>query len=77
MAARCPDEHINAANHFRRPDCERTSELPNQIEEVSMPRPYTFNNNVGIDVSYLTDSDGATFMLLNMVDTGTCYQIEA
>eukprot|EP00973_Karenia_brevis_P096030 12430305-Karenia_brevis.AAC.1 len=42
-----------------------------------MPRPYTFSNAVGIDVNYLADSDGTTFILLNMVDTGTRYQIEA
>eukprot|EP00973_Karenia_brevis_P072468 10066762-Karenia_brevis.AAC.1 len=68
-AAKCPDEYIKAAKHFRCPDCERTDKLPKQTEKVSMPKPYTFNIIVGIDGNYLADSDGATFMLLNIVDT--------
>ena len=42
-----------------------------------MPKPYVFNHILGIDVNYLNDSEGTTFMFFNMVCIGTGFQIEA
>ena len=42
-----------------------------------MPPTYKFNHRVGIDINYIADAAGETFMMMNMVDIGTSYQIEA
>ena len=52
------------------------NKLPKQTSKVALPRPYIFNHAVGIDVNYLTDSDGVEWMFLNIVCRATKFQIE-
>ena len=57
-------------------ECERTKKLPTQTSKVSMPRPYTFNFALGIDVNYIADCEGRTYMCLNLVCLGVGFQVE-
>mgnify|MGYP000190793998 FL=1 len=75
-ASRAPEEYIEAAKHFRCPDCDRKLHLPKQTSKVSLPPPYVFNHTVGVDVNYLADAGGETCMLFNMVCLGTSFQVE-
>jgi hypothetical protein len=74
-ATKAPDENIRAAKHFKCDECERTKQVPRQTSKVSLPTPYIFNDELGIDVNYLKDCDGTTFKLLNLVDMGTGFQM--
>ena len=74
--AKCPKEYIDAAKYLRCPDCEKKLKLPKQTSKVGLPPPYVFNHTLGLDVNYLPDADGTTFMFLNMVCMGTGFQID-
>jgi hypothetical protein len=76
-ASKSREEYIAAAKDFRCNECERNLELPKQTNKVSMPPTYKFNHRVGIDMNYVTDAARETFMMMNMADIGTSYQIEA
>jgi hypothetical protein len=75
-AAKCPPEYLEASKYFKCDTCSRTQHLPKQTQKVSPPKPYIFNDRVGIDVDYIMDYDGKTVMLLNIVDLGTGFQIQ-
>ena len=42
-----------------------------------MPQLYVFNLKLGIDVNYLAEADGDTYMLFNMGYLGSSFLIEA
>ena len=50
--------------------------MPKQTQKVSPPKPYVFNDRVGIDVDYIMDYDGKTVMMMNIVDLGTGFEIQ-
>ena len=58
--ARAPQDYINAAKTFRCQGCDNTRPRP-QTHKVSPPRPYTFNDEVGVDVFEIVDSVGMRF----------------
>ena len=49
--------------------------MPKQTHKVALPKPYVFNHTVGIDINFVGDCDGETYMLKNIVDIGTKVQI--
>ena len=57
-AAKCPDEYVQACEHFKCDHCTRTKKLPKQTSKVSMPKPYVFNHSLGIDVNFIKDYGG-------------------
>jgi hypothetical protein len=75
-AAKCPQEYLDSCKYFRCESCERTQHLPKQTREVALPKPYVFNRTVGIDINFVGDCDGGTYMLMNIVDVGAGFQIE-
>ena len=40
-----------------------------------MPKPYIFNNVLGMDVLFLADAAGTEFVFLNLVGVGTDFQL--
>ena len=74
--AKMPEEYVNAARHLRCRGCEATVKLPTQTSKVALPPPCVFNFCLGMDVSYLHDSAGVVYQLLNIVDLGTTFQME-
>ena len=42
-----------------------------------MPQPDVFNRSLGVDVDYIADAEGTTYMFFNMVCNGTGFQIQA
>ena len=56
-AAKAPKDHIDAARHFRCDHCVTNSTKP-QTQKVTAPKPYVFNEQVGIDVLYVKDATG-------------------
>jgi hypothetical protein len=75
-AAKCPREYFDSCKYFRRESCGRTQHLPKQTHKVALPKPYVFNHTAGIDINFVHDCDGETYMLMNIVDIGTGFQIE-
>ena len=72
-ASRSPKEYIDAAKAYRCDVCEINKPLPT-THKVSMPRPYEFNAEVGIDVLEIKDSAGRIYDVLNIVDYGTTFE---
>ena len=67
---------IAATRYLRCEDCSRVETKPHQTNKVTVPKPYEFNNVVGIDINYINDAEGTLFQFLNVVCCGTDYQIE-
>ena len=72
-AAKAPKEYIDAAKAHRCDVCVATKP-PARISKVALPKPYTFNHEVGIDVLEVKDAAGAFFDILNVVDYGTAFE---
>ena len=72
-AAKCPKEYIDAAKSHRCDVCVSTAP-PARSNKVAMPKPYTFNHEVGIDVLEVKDVTGTTYDILNVVDYGTTFE---
>ena len=68
-AARAPQDYINAAKTFRCQGCDNTRPRP-QTHNVSPPRPYTFNHEVGVDVFQIVDTVGVRHSIWNGVCVG-------
>jgi hypothetical protein len=45
-----------------------------QATKVSLPRDYSFNREVGVDVLEAKDSEGNPYLLLNIICLGTSFQ---
>ena len=71
-AARAPQDYLSAAKTFRCQACDNTMPRP-QTHKVSLPRPYTFYHEVGVDVFEIVDSVAMRFSILNAVCMGTTY----
>ena len=71
-AARAPQNYISAAKTFQCQGCDNATPRP-QTHNVSPPRPYTFNHEVGVDVFETVGSVGMRFSILNAVCMGTTY----
>ena len=72
-AAKCPKEYIDAAKSHRCNTCEQAKPKP-PTHKVSMPRPYEFNHEIGIDVVEVKDITGTVYDILNIVDYGTTFE---
>ena len=69
-AAKAPRDYIDAAKSFRCESCELVK-APPLSHKSGRPKPYVFNNEVGVDVLDLHDADGNSHLFLNIVDQGT------
>ena len=49
--------------------------MPKQTHKVASPKPNMFDHTVGIDVNFVGDCDGETYMLKNIVGVGAGVQI--
>ena len=45
-----------------------------QTSKVSLPREYSFNLEVGVDVLEVKDSEGNPYLLLNIICLGSSFQ---
>ena len=70
--ANVDETYINAARSFR---CETCAQVHSKTKAhpVAPPSPYTFNYNVVVDVSEVTDLENQRFSILSIVDQGTNY----
>ena len=71
-ADRAPQDFFNAAKTFRSQRCDNTKPRP-QTHKVLQSRPYTFNDEVGVDLIEIVDSVGMRFSILNAVCMGSTY----
>ena len=72
-ASRAPKVYIDAAKAHRCNTCETTKPKP-PTHKVSMPKPYEFNSEIGVDVFDIKDAAGTFFDILNVVDYGTTFE---
>ena len=72
-AGRAPKEYIEAAKSHRCNPCELTKVKP-KTNKVGTPKPYEFNNEIGVDVVELKDATGRYYDIFNVVDYGTTFQ---
>ena len=72
-AGKAPKEYIEAAKAHRCNPCELTKVKP-KTNKVGTPKPYEFNNEIGLDVLELKDANGRYYDILNIVDYGTTFQ---
>jgi len=72
-AAKVPKEFVDAAKSHRCDTCE-SNKPPPRTNKVAMPKPYTFNHEVGVDVLEVKDAAGTFYDILNVVDYGTTFQ---
>ena len=72
-ASKADKTYIEAAKTYRCDTCEQTKRKP-RTHKVSMPKPYEFNHEVGMDVVDIKDAAGKHFDILNAVDYGTTFQ---
>ena len=63
---------IRGVRHFRCPACQRIEE-EKRPAVVRPPSPYTFNQDVGLDIFVLHDSQGVSFQVLHVMCLGTCF----
>ncbi len=73
-AAKAPKEYIDAAEYLRCEDSISTAK-PSQTSKTAPPKPYVFNNEIGVDVLDLHDYEGKCHLFLNIVDQGTNFQM--
>jgi hypothetical protein len=72
-AGRAPPAHIAALRFFHCEACKDSAPMP-QTTKVSLPRDYSFNREVGVDVLEAKDSEGNPYLLLNIICLGTSFQ---
>ena len=72
-AAKAPREYIEAAKAHRCAPCETTKPKPS-THKVSLPKPYEFNAEIGVDVVEVKDAKGKFYDILNCVDYGTTFE---
>ena len=72
-ASKADKTYIEAAKAYRCDTCEQTKRKP-RTHKVSMPKPYEFNHEVGMDVIDIKDAAGKHFDILNAIDYGTTFQ---
>ena len=73
--ARCHVDMLEYLQHMKCPTCLRRK-APERIPRVAMPyRPTRFNAVVGLDLKYAHDASGKQFMLLNILDLATCFNL--
>ena len=68
--AKAPQEYLDAVDAHLCKDCVQDAPKA-QTSKVGPPRPYEFNDIVGVDVFDLHDYEGTCFLFLNIVDMGT------
>lgn len=73
-ASRAPKEYLDAVASFRCESCEVNKPEP-QTHKTSVPRPYVFNDCIGLDVFEIYDSVGTRYSALNMICQGTTFQL--
>ena len=73
-AARVCSEFIDAVKLHRCLTCEETSHK-RPTHKTALPRNYSFNHSLGIDVFEVVDMSGSKFQVLNMVDLGATFQL--
>jgi transposase InsO family protein len=70
-----PPEVIRYARTYKCPACELREPPPN-IPKTTMPyRPTRFNHTVGIDLKFVQDSAQEKYVLLNILDLATTFQV--
>ena len=66
---------ISHAKRYLCPTCARR-QPPSRIPKVTLPyRPTRFNEKVGLDLKYVSDSLNSTYYALNILDLATGFQI--
>ena len=65
--------YFDAAKAHRCVPFETTKPKP-PTHKVSMPKPYEFNAEIGMDVMEVKDAAGTYFDILNCVDYGTTFE---
>ena len=73
--AKADPKLIEGCKFLRCEDCSRTQKVPKQTNKVSLPKPFEFNHTIGIGICYLTDDSGMIWQFLNIVCSGTDYQV--
>lgn len=63
---------IRGVRHFRCPSCQRIED-ERRPHIVRAPSPYTFNEDVGLDIFVIHDSQGVSFQVLHVMCLGTCF----
>jgi hypothetical protein len=72
-AAKAPKEYVDAAEAQCCDVCDAT-EPPARTSKVALPKPYTFNHEIGIDVLEAKDAAGTFYDILNVVDNRTTFE---
>jgi len=72
-AAKVPKEYIEAARQHKCDVCVATKPPP-RTNKVSLPKPDTFNHEIGLDVLAVKDCAGTYYDVLNVVDYGTTFE---
>ena len=72
-ASKAPKEYIDAARAHKCDVCESTKP-PARTNKTALPKPYTFNHELGVDVLEIKDASGTFFDILNVVDYGTTFE---
>ena len=67
-------EMLNAAKYFKCTACTNNARLP-QTSKTTLPKPYVFNDTVGVDVFELHDYEGERYSFFNMLCLGTKFQV--
>ena len=73
-ASKASADMRNAAKYFKCTACMNNAKLP-QRSKTTLPKPYTFNHCVGVDVFELHDYEGARHSYFNVLCLGTKYQV--
>ena len=66
-----PKEYIDAAKVHK---CDVSVATTAPLKKVSLPKPYNFKHEVGVDVVEIKDVAGTFYDILNIVDYGTTMQ---
>jgi hypothetical protein len=72
-AGKARAEYIAALRYFHFDACRDCAPVP-QTSKVSLPQGYAFNQEVGVDVLEVKDSEGNLYLMLNIVRTSTSFQ---
>ena len=74
--AKAYPELVRAVRLFRCPDCAELSK-PEKPRAVAAPGKYIFNYEVILDVFEVYDAMGVPYLMLSIVDDGTCFHVVA
>ena len=69
-----PSSVVTAVKYFRCAACERL-EKEKRPAQVKTPSPYTFGEEVGLDIFEIKDAAGDRYQILHCVCSGTTFQV--